>query len=77
MVIGCCHYLHNGLYVCLRGAVMTIQELFNLLQTGGTPGIVAVCVYFLWKFDVRLARIEKAFEMIAQQFIENAKKDKT
>lgn len=45
---------------------MEAVEVLQLLQGGGTPALV-VCAYFIWKLEARLARIEKAFEMIAQQ----------
>ena len=44
---------------------MDATEIFQLLQGGGTPALV-ICAYFIWKLEARLARIEKAFEMIAQ-----------
>lgn len=44
---------------------MEAAEIFQLIQGGGTPALV-ICAYFIWKLEARLARIEKAFEMIAQ-----------
>ena len=48
------------------GFVVEAAEVLQLLQGGGTPALV-ICAYFIWKLEARLARIEKAFEMIAQQ----------
>lgn len=45
---------------------MEAADVLQLLQGGGTPALV-ICAYFIWKLEARLARIEKAFEMIAQQ----------
>jgi hypothetical protein len=43
---------------------MEASEIFQLIQGGGTPALV-ICAYFIWKLEARLARIEKAFEMVA------------
>lgn len=43
-----------------------IQQIASLLQGGGTPALV-ICAYFIWKLEARLARIEKAFEIVVQQ----------
>jgi hypothetical protein len=44
---------------------MEAAEIVQLIQGGGTPAIVIVA-YFIWKLEARLARIEKAFEIVAQ-----------
>lgn len=46
---------------------MESADIVQLLQGGGTPALV-ICAYFIWKLEARLARIEKAFEMVAQRF---------
>jgi hypothetical protein len=45
---------------------MELPEIVSWVQGGGTPALI-VCTYFIYKLEARLARIEKAFEMIAQQ----------
>lgn len=45
---------------------MEITEIAKLLDSGGTPAVVVMC-YFIYKLEARLARIEKAFEIIAQR----------
>lgn len=54
---------------------MEFTEVVSLLQTGGTPALV-ICAYFIWKLEARLARIEKAFEMIAQHITVSIKEIK-
>lgn len=44
---------------------MEISDVIPMLQSGGTPAL-AICAYFIWKLEARLARIEKAFEIAAQ-----------
>lgn len=51
---------------------MELPEVVTLLQSGGTPAVV-ICAYFIWKLEARLARIEKAFEMIVQQITVSVK----
>ena len=45
---------------------MESSDIVQMLQGGGTPALV-ICAYFIWKLEARLARIEKAFEIVAQQ----------
>lgn len=47
---------------------METADVIQILQGGGTPALLFV-VYFIYKLEARLARIEKAFEMIAQKVI--------
>lgn len=54
---------------------MELSEVTTLLQGGGTPAIVVMC-YFIWKLESRLARIEKAFEIVAQQITVSVKESK-
>lgn len=51
---------------------MESSEIVQLLQSGGTPALVIV-VYFIWKLESRLARIEKAFEMVMQRITVSVK----
>lgn len=44
---------------------MESADIIQILQGGGTPALLFV-VYFIYKLEARLARIEKAFEMVAQ-----------
>lgn len=53
---------------------MESADVFQLLQGGGTPALV-ICAYFIWKLEARLARIEKAFEMVAQNITVTVSKD--
>jgi hypothetical protein len=53
---------------------MEAADVFQLLQGGGTPALV-ICAYFIWKLEARLARIEKAFEMVAQNITVTVSKD--
>lgn len=43
---------------------MEWNEISGILQ-GGAPPAIAI-VYFVWKLEARLARIEKAFEIVAK-----------
>lgn len=54
---------------------MEAADIMQILQGGGTPALV-ICAYFIWKLEARLARIEKAFEMIAQQLTIQIKETK-
>ena len=47
---------------------MELSEIISIMQGGGTPALI-MCAYLIWKLEARLARIEKAFEMIAQQLM--------
>lgn len=58
-----------------RESVMEAADIFQLLQGGGTPALV-ICAYFIWKLEARLARIEKAFEMVAQNITVSVKEPK-
>lgn len=44
---------------------MELEQIVNLLN-GGTPAI-AVLIYFIWKLEARLARIEKALDKFLTQ----------
>lgn len=52
-----------------------LANISALLQTGGTPAL-ALCTYFIYKLESRLARIEKAFEMVAQKLMLPKESDK-
>lgn len=54
---------------------MEAADIMQILQGGGTPALV-ICAYFIWKLEARLARIEKAFEMVAQQITVTVKEAK-
>lgn len=53
---------------------MEMEEIYKLLQGGGTPALL-ICTFFIYKLEARLARIEKAFEMIAQRLFPAHKQD--
>lgn len=51
---------------------MESQDVMQILQGGGTPALV-ICAYLIWKLEARLARIEKAFEMVADRLLPSKK----
>lgn len=54
---------------------MDSPDIMQIIQGGGTPALV-ICAYFIWKLEARLARIEKAFEMVAQHVTTMVKENK-
>lgn len=54
---------------------MEAADILQIIQGGGTPAVV-LCAYFMWKLETRLARIEKAFEIAAQNITVTVKETK-
>lgn len=48
------------------------SDLIQILQGGGTPALI-VCAVFIWRVESRLARIEKAFDMLIEQLLPKQK----
>lgn len=51
---------------------MEMTDVVQILQGGGTPALI-ICCYFIYRLEARLARIEKAFEMVAQHLMPKEK----
>lgn len=46
-------------------------DVIGLIKSGGTPALL-ICVIFIYRVERRLARIEKAFDMLIQRFLPKA-----
>jgi hypothetical protein len=47
---------------------MDISDIVEILKGGGTPALI-LCAIFIYRVESRLARIEKAFDMLVSQLL--------
>ncbi len=49
------------------------DQVVSVLQGGGTPAVV-LCAIFIYRVESRLARIEKAFDLIVERLLPKLEK---